>query len=282
MSDRRFRQSQGSLSSFAMRTLGARFRARIPWIRVIGSLSVATGLSIACHDVDTSPGVINSVEFVRLAAPSVVEGDTLRDTLGIVRPLQGAAFNIQGDLLPDAPIRFRALDTGVVVDSVTGILVGSTVSSNPIRLIVDARGLQTQPQTIFVVPRPDTVSVVTTDGLDSVQYTFRDTVLFSNELQLRVSHRAASELVGVRSYIVSFALDPATDTLLAQLVDGNNRTSLIDTTDADGVAGRRIRVRPPQLTTGTDSVVVFGTVKYRGVELPGSPIRFVLQIKPQP
>jgi len=254
-------------------------------MRKLRTLAIAsffgTIFTAACHEVDTNPSTVNSVELVRFSSPSVVLGDTLRDTLGVVQPLQGFAFNVQGDKLPDIPIRFRALDTGVVVDSITGIVVGASLSSGPIRIIADARGLQTQPQTLTVTLRPDTVVTVTTNGIDSVLYAFSDTVLLSPELRLKVSSITDTGLVAVPSYLVSFAISSPSDTLLAQLVGDNGRTSFVDTTSSDGTAGRRIRIRPPLLTSATDSVVVLGTVKYRGVPLSSSPIRFVLLIKPK-
>ena len=244
-------------------------------------LALLAGVGSACHDVDTNPSTVNSIELVRLASPSVVVGDTLRDTFGVVQPLRGIAFNIQGDELPDVPIRFRALDSGITVDSLSGILTGDTITDNAVRVVVDTRGLQTQPQTLFSVPRPDTVATVTLNGRDSVLYTFSDTVIFSNNLTLKVLNEADTGLVPVRAYIASFAIVSPVDTMLAQLVGDNSRTSFVDTTASDGTAGRRVRIRPPQLTQPTDSVIVLGTVKYRGSPILGSPIRFVLLIKPR-
>ncbi|HSU96608.1 MAG TPA: hypothetical protein VLI40_05220, partial [Gemmatimonadaceae bacterium] len=73
------------------------------------------------------------------------------------------------------------------------------------------------------------------------------------------------------------------DTLLAQLVTRDGaRKSTLDTTDATGTSQRRIRLRPLSLKSVNDSVVVVATVRYRGIPVAGSPVRFVVQVKPHP
>jgi hypothetical protein len=62
--------------------------------------------------------------------------------------------------------------------------------------------------------------------------------------------------------------------------DAGARSS-VDTTDASGVARRRIRLDVTRLTNLTDSVIVQATVKYRGVNVRGSPARLVLKVKPK-
>jgi hypothetical protein len=216
-------------------------------------------------------------------SPSVVVGDTLRDTLGVIQPLHATAYNINDDTLATYPIRYRALDPGITVDSLTGIVVGDSLVGHSIRIVADAGGLQTQALTLVVIPVPDTVVTVTEDARDSLLYSlFDSTKNVSAPLTLQVLHHSATTLDPVPSYIVSFAIQSPTDTLLAQLVGDNGQTSFVDTTDANGQAGRRIRIRPAALSSTTDSVVVLGTVKYRGVPIVGSPIRFVLQVKPEP
>jgi len=56
--------------------------------------------------------------------------------------------------------------------------------------------------------------------------------------------------------------------------------SRVDTTDASGIAARRIRLNPAKLTALTDSIIVNASVKYRGANIRGSPVRLVLKVKP--
>jgi hypothetical protein len=81
---------------------------------------------------------------------------------------------------------------------------------------------------------------------------------------------------------VSFAIVSQPDPRLGELVNDAGKPSIVDTTDASGIAGRKIRLHPLGLTSGTevDSIVVNATAKYRGAPVPGSPVRLVLLFKP--
>ena len=53
--------------------------------------------ALACGDVSGSSTSVLSIQFDSLAAPSVVVGDTLRDTTGVVIVPVVHAFNFQGN-----------------------------------------------------------------------------------------------------------------------------------------------------------------------------------------
>ena len=84
----------------------------------------------------------------------------------------------------------------------------------------------------------------------------------------------------VRSSVVSFAVVAPADPLLGQLMNDAGKLSRVDTTDATGSASRRIFLTPVRLTALTDSITVRATVKYRGADVRGSPLTFVLKVKP--
>jgi len=243
----------------------------------IGIMTIA-----GCYSLDTNPEHVASITLEQPVVPSVVVGDSLRDTLGLARAVHGAAFNIYDDTIPTVPVIYRALDPGLSVDSLTGAVVGDSITGTTVRIVALAGGLQTSAIQLLVIPTPDTISAVNAE--DSLLYSLRDSsVNVSVPLQVMVSHNSGGTLTPVPSYLVSYAITSTTDTLLAQLVgDDGVRGSRVDTTGSDGVAGRRIRLRPGRLTQPEDSVVVLATVKYRGVAVPGSPVRFVLNVKPQP
>jgi hypothetical protein len=90
-----------------------------------------------------------------------------------------------------------------------------------------------------------------------------------------------STATAVASYLVSFRIVSPADTTLARLVTEAGARSSIDTTDASGFAGRRIKLDVTKLTALTDSVIVQATVKYRGQNIRGSPARLVLKVKPK-
>ena len=95
---------------------------------------------------------------------------------------------------------------------------------------------------------------------------------------MKVVHSLTADSV-VKSYVVGFAVVSPADTLLATLVNESGAASRLDTTDASGIASRRIRLNPARLKALTDSIIVNASVKYRGAHIRGSPVRLVLKVK---
>ena len=236
---------------------------------------------LACVDVTGGSPAVLSIQFDSLAAPSVVVGDTLRDTTGaVIRPTVHA-FNFRGDEILPAPVRFQSPDSGVAVDSLTGILVADSLRSTPARIVATVGSLQAI-QKVDVTLRPD--SLATVNGVDSLSYSLLDTTLnVSPQLTVKLTHGVAPNDSAVRSYIVSFAIVSQSNPQLGQLVNDGGKPSVVDTTDASGMAGRAIRLHPLFLASATavDSIVVNVTAKYRGAQVKGSPVRLVLKVKPR-
>jgi hypothetical protein len=245
-------------------------------------LAIVAGAA-ACAEISTDPKLVASIAMDTLPYPSIVANDSLRDSLGIARPLHAAVYNIQGTPLVSVPIRFRTPDAGVTVDSVSGYVTADTARSTGIRLLAVAGSLQSAPDTVYVVPAPDTVSAI--NATDSLLYTLSDTTAqLSVPLQVQLQHRVpVSQPLPVRSYLVSYRIAYPSDTLLAQLMtrDGLHRSS-VDTTASDGTSARRIRLRTLSLTSANDSVVVIAMARYHGTPVPGAPLRLVLYVKPKP
>ncbi|HXN76960.1 MAG TPA: hypothetical protein VN876_10000 [Gemmatimonadaceae bacterium] len=235
--------------------------------------------AIGCADVSGNSTSVLSIVFDSLAAPSVVVGDTLRDTTGaVVRPVVHA-FNFKGQEIIPAPVHFLSPDSGITVDSATGIVVADSLRSTPARIVATVGSLQAV-QTVVVTLSPDLIQAV--NGLDTLQYSLTDSTLnVSTQLQVKLTHGTAPNDSAVNSYIVSFAIVAQSNPQLGQLVNDAGNASVVATTDASGIAGTRIRVRPLFLTSApVDSIVVNATAKYRGVQVNGSPVRLVLLLKP--
>jgi hypothetical protein len=119
---------------------------------------------------------------------------------------------------------------------------------------------------------------------DSLSYSAIDTTLNVTSdqtmLTVKLTHGVAPNDSAVKSYIVSFAIVEQSDPSLAELVNGAGKPSVVDTTDANGVAGRRIRLHPLFLTSEVDSIIVNATARFRGTPVSGSPVRLVLKVKP--
>lgn len=244
----------------------------------------ATTLALAaCFDVTTDPRAVGSIGLDSIASPSVVTGDSLRDTLGVARPLRASVFNPLGVPLATIPVRYYAADSGIVVDSVTGFVIGGAPRTTPVRVVAQAGGVQTVPVPLFVVPVPDSVDVPV--RVDSFPYSLRDTTRdLSPPLTVRVLHAAGStQPEPVQGYIVSYSVVYPADSSIVRLVGDNGVSrAIVDTTASDGTASRRVRVAPARLTTPNDTVIVTAMVRYRGVPIAGAPVRFRMRLAPVP
>lgn len=246
---------------------------------VVAGILAAVGVAAACTDISGSSSAVLSIQFDTLPSPSVVLGDTLRDTTGaVVRPVVHA-FNSKGGEIIPAPVHFLSPDSGVRVDSATGIIVGDSLRSTPARIVATVGTLQAI-QRVDVTLRPDLLKA--TNGRDSLLYSLLDSTLnVSPHLTVTLTHGVAPNDSAVRSYVVSFTIVSQSDPRLGELVNDGGKASIVDTTNATGVAGRAIRLHPLFLTSQVDSIIVNATAKYRGAQVNGSPVRLVLLLKPR-
>ena len=235
-------------------------------------------LLASCVEIPTGSDDVLSIEFSALPSPSVVVGDTLRDSTGVVSPVKLTAFNYSGDVVAAPTVRYSAIDRGIRVDSLTGIVIGDSVRTAA-RILARVNGVNGT-ATLAVTLRPDTV--ILSNARDSLSYSLTDTASnVSRALGVRLRHGAAAGDTSVASYRVSFRILSPSEAQLARLVDDNGKTSSVDTTDAGGIAARRIKLDVTRLTSATDSIVVQAIVRYRGVSVKGSPARLVLKVKPR-
>ena len=252
-----------------------------PRATAVVSLALLCVAAFACGDVSGSSTSVLSIQFDSLAAPSVVVGDTLRDTTGVVIVPVVHAFNYQGDEILPTPVWFVSPDSGVVVDSATGIVVADSLRSTPARIIATVGSLQAI-QKVDVTLKPDSLSAV--NGVDSLSYSLFDSTLnVSPALTVKLAHGVAPNDSAVKSYIVSFSIVSQSNPQLGELVNDSQKPSLVDTTDTGGIAGRAIRLHPLFLTSATavDTIKVDATAKYRGEPVKGSPVQLILIVKPR-
>ena len=233
----------------------------------------------ACTDVSGSSTSVLSIEFDTLQSPSVVVGDTLRDSTGAVIFPTVRAFNFKGAEITPVPVRFDSPDSGVVVDSITGSIFGDSLRSTPARIVATVGGLQAI-QRVDLTLRPDSIAGV--HALDTLSYALLDTTVnVSKPLTVKLSHGITPNDSAVKSYVVSFAIISQSNPQLGELVNDAGKPSVVDTTGTDGVAGRAIRLHPVFLTSNVDSIIVTATTKYRGAQVMGSPVRLVVVVKPR-
>ena len=247
--------------------------------RLFAVVVCALVAAFACTEVSTSPDAVLSIQFDSLASPSVVVGDTLRDTTGVVVTPVVRAFNFKGEEITSPTIRFQSPDSGVKVDSITGVITADSLRSTQARIFATVGSLQAV-RRVDVTLRPDVIAAV--NGRDSLSYSLLDTTVnVSPVLTVRLTHGTAPNDSAVKAYVVSFSIVSQSNPSLGELVAEDKRPSQVDTTSTDGVAGRAIRLHPVFLASPIDSIVVSATARYRGVPVSGSPVRLVLKLKPR-
>ncbi|HEY1953729.1 MAG TPA: hypothetical protein VGG76_13075 [Gemmatimonadaceae bacterium] len=241
--------------------------------------TIVSAAAIACTDISGSSTAVLSIQFDTLPAPAVVIGDTLRDTTGaIVLPVV-RAFNFKGGQVTPVRVFFQSPDSGITVDSASGMIVGDSLRSTPARVVATVGNLQAI-QHVDITLRPDSIQAV--NAADTINYAILDSTKNVAQVQVKVSHGTAPNDSAVKSYIVSFQIVYQPTPGLGELLNQNGRPSVVDTTDASGIAARTIRLHPVFLSSATavDSIVVNATTRYRGNPVGGSPVRIVVLLKP--
>ena len=257
------------------------------WLGVI----VATAVIHACSEVGTDPEVPVAIEIVPPLLPAIAAGDTLRDTLGTVQPVIVRVLNSQNQPIPGAPVRFFSIrnDSSIIeVDSITGTVAGLRVGDADV--VARVNGLQSVRLTMRVTPAPDTVAPES-PLVDSVLYGIGDDT--ARALAVRVSKRTTTVSGGDTVLLVPFwrvrytIVDPPdlatnTDTTRVYIADDDsNRLSRVDTTDANGLATRRLRFPLAVVSDLTRRTFVTEVVVLApdGSQLPGSPLLFTTVIR---
>lgn len=252
----------------------------------------AVWTAVACLDVSSPITGIASISRIVAASPSVVLGDSLRDTAGTAEPLRVYVFAPNGDTVRHATVRFYVVDTlhKLHVDSTTGFVwADDSVSPNAavFAVVQPASGkgsLNTPLDTIPVVPVPVSATRDTSFLFAvTAPLTATDTLspgLISPPFGLTVK---GSGDTPIPKYVVSFELvhwpaakstDVGPTVVLTSSLSTTDSTYAI--TDASGRATIRLRVRIPALDAklfspgATDSAVVRMRVRYRGADLPVS------------
>jgi hypothetical protein len=249
-------------------------------------LTAAAGVAAACADLSTDPAVPASIELGPLAFPSVAVGDSLRDTLGVAQPVRAILRNVSGDVIEEAPVRFLSRNEALLADSLTGhVFAVSRPAANPVALAARfENALQIQAQ-LRITNAPDTA--FRTDSASLVAFLpeaaigSADSNSVAVEVRLQYRDSTTGTLANSSDWLVRFAVvSPANlrnDTTAAVfLVNDRGRASQVDTSSGNGLASRRVRVRPTQFPASgvaRDTVEVEAAVGRRGVLVGGRAVR---------
>lgn len=239
---------------------------------------VASIVALSCTDVPTFADDIAYISPILFPSSAIAAGDTLRDSLGRVMPIRVLAFSPRDDTLPaTATYLVTSPLPPLVTISPTGIVVAAdTIRSVDIVGRVGDR-LQTTSGRLEIVAQPD--SIARTGTLDSLVALQASSPLQVNVSALRRGTRVPVPGIAVRYQITAVVPARTIDQkeFFFQIGLRGDLTRSVDTTDASGNASRAIIATAPQ---GTESVEVLASAKsLRGIELPGSPVRFVLRVK---
>ena len=259
--------------------------------RIVTALVVVAGIiGIACVDMSAPEGAA-SISALQLPSPSVVVGDTMRDSNGVVAPITVIAFDGTGNPI-QANVQLFITDTLKFSHlGANNVLVGDSVGQT--RLLGQ---VGTLPTVVAVIPvtlapaklvsNPDTSfhGIHAPAGPDSAA------TIASAPISVRVlsSNDKPSQGIIVRFQILQAPpTRPESHSPAVYLGNPNNNQlpSAVDTTDSDGNATRSLIVISNFFTDSlragrkADSAIVFVTAKYKGAQLPlGSPLRIVVPI----
>lgn len=245
-----------------------------PRLLVLAAIAAAT-LAAACTDLPSDPKTPFSAAMRTRTSRVVALGDTLRDSAGVAAPLRAIAFNLDGDSIPGATIRYFAAfgdSVPVTVDPVSGYVVARPERRYAGRraiLVASVGSLQTPAETIRVTLRPD--AIVALDSLtDTIPVSFRDTTY--SELRVQVRHvadtgdLAADTVVAgyeVRYSIVDPVITSPADTTFLYWPSLRRGGTLVATTDTTGVANASLRIRTGPLLAREPRTAYFDTLVVR-------------------
>jgi hypothetical protein len=258
--------------------------------RFILPLAAALG---ACTDAGTDPDAVLGLRFDGSSYPSIVAGDSLRDSLGNLQPLLATAFNYKGDPVEGATVVFSSPDTVLQMLEDGGVFARARKpDGTPARVYATIGVLQSQPDSLFTVPRADSIrpdkgaqTIVVTSTLGGVSPA--DSLPFV----VLGDTAAVGPKAFVPAWLVSFQLryrgtllSPA-DTTVAYTffattgANARRVPSSVDTTDVSGKAARAVFVRSISVTE--DTIYVIATIRQRKLGTPARTAQTMILLRPQ-
>lgn len=228
---------------------------------------LALGMALAataCTNPGTDPDSVEAIRFEGSPYPSIVIGDSLRDSLGAILKLKAVGLNYRGEEVPGAPFVFSSPDTNLRLTADGGVFARSRkVSNTPARVFATSGSLQSVPDSLFTAPRADSIrATAEADTLDraSVSTDEASFMVFGDTVALAPKAPVPGWLVSFRLRYRDVLLPP-TDTSIAFTVRTARIPSIVDTTDDGGRAGRRYILKAPR--SPEDTLFVIATIRQR-------------------
>jgi hypothetical protein len=243
----------------------------------------------ACTDVTVSPSTAFSLEVDTVPAPSVVAGDTMRDSLGNTLKVTAVAYNSHGAALANVPFQYVSFDTTQLLFDKVGHPIGTRAGDGAPNFVISVGDLESLPQALPVVLPPDSVLYADSDSTSIALSLLSGASNISPGLDVVLKHNPDTLLADsiTRSYWVGYhvvypafattATGAITDTSLAlYLVNSTQLPAMLDTSDANGNTSQYLFFNAAKLAAidPKDSVIVNAIVWYKGQMVAGSPLRF--------
>jgi hypothetical protein len=244
-----------------------------------------------CTQIPTNPATVFSLHVDSIPSPSVVAGDTMRDSTGLVHPLTGEAYNVQNQVLTNVLVRFISLNPNQLSITSLNYALGAATGDSIASAVADANGLQSLPFQVPVVLRPDSLQYADSDSITTLALSVTNSDSnVSPGLDIILKHNPDSIDADsvTRSYLLHYQIiypdtaamgtgTPSDTALFAYLADPTGNPSRRDTTDLNGMGTRQVIFQLAKIPPGTqDSIVVLATALYRTGPVAGSPLRFVV------
>ena len=255
-------------------------------MRIVVMLAAAIAAT-ACTEVSTDPDGVAALQFNGTGYPSIVVGDSLRDSLGVLLPLSATALNNDGEPIPNAAVVYSSPDT--VLEMKGGGVVfarGFNPGGAATRVFATVGSLQSQSASLFTTVRANSIAFVveadTATGSPTDGATLNDDLLFT----VLGDTAAGKPKVAALGWLVSFQLryrnallSPADTSVAYSYVLGGSRRilSYIDTTDASGRAGRRLRVQSFRAPEDTVFVIATARARKQGLAPLTSEMRIIVR-----
>lgn len=250
--------------------------------------------AVACVDLSAPKNAPASISLLQLPEFFVVRGDVMRDSLG--NPTAPSIITYDGsgaEVTGFKPFIFVTDSQPVIGVNSNGVLVAANRIGTA-HVIGQIGNVQTPAATVYVTVAPTTL-VKNLLGSDTLQLTIgQDSATSLGFLSLPAVVRGGAGTqsdTGVGGAIVTyrivstpFASRTSSPTMF--IGDDANNLSPRDTGDGAGNVSRKLIINSRFLADTAlflghrlDSVTVEARMKYKGVDLAGSPVRFVVKVR---
>jgi hypothetical protein len=243
---------------------------------------------------------VASISLARNPSPSVLVGDSSRDSTGRIAGIQVTAFDVNGDTIRDAVPSFISIDRGLMVNATTGVMFGDSVRPIGARVVATVGPLQTIPDTVPVTVAP--VRVRATPAAPRIEFapvvSTTDTTRTGDQLTLTVTlsgtppaGNTATDTMAV-GFIVDWSVRKmppglkGSESVATALLMKAGKVSARDTTDRQGASSRLLQLRPVYFTdpalliTGTksDTVIVDALIRRKPALLADTTVTFIIPV----